>query len=560
MTVLEPSPRPIPTSELPPTSDLLVVGAGAMGSWTAFWAQTGGRQVTLLDAWGAGNSRSTSGDESRIIRSAHGADRLYTRWSRRSRDHWLRFQAEWGLELLVPTGALWFAHRDGAFEDATIETLRAEGIPHERLDPADLSRRWPHIRADDLRFALFEPEGGALMARRACQAVTRAFQGAGGSYGMTGVTPGRGQGGRLLEVVDAAGGTWSAGSFVFACGPWLPRLFPEVLGSMIRVTKQDVLFIGPAPGDRRFHGPGMPAWVDYDASFYGLPALDDRGFKLAPDHYGPLFDPSRGDRLIDPETIRLTRGYLRARFPDLAERPVVETRVCQYETTADAHFVLARHPAYENVWLAGGGSGHGFKHGPRIGEYLVARLDGAAEGNQDGPDEARFGLHDRRSCRRAPDRWRRHRVQLGAVLTEPTGPQLPTGASAPVLQRAAGQRGGRLRALAVVALAVGIVGAGAWSRLASEPSRPERPQVAVVADSVIPPREPGAECDVGSFAVAGGAQGRRGPDTRSRQDPAAEHTRLAGAGRPSRAGADAADRRRRAHRRGRRRSHQWRVR
>lgn len=367
-----------------------------MGSWTAFWAQTGGRTVTLLDAWGAGNSRSTSGDESRIIRSAHGSDALYTRWARRSREHWLRFQAEWGIELFVEAGALWFAHRDGAFEDESIETFGALGIPHERVAPDELIHRWPHLgTGGGLRFALYEPEGGALMSRRACQAVTAAVQRAGGAYGLSGVRPGRTAGGQLLEVVDDAGGAWSAAAFVFACGPWLPRIFPDVLERVIRVTKQDVIFIGPAQGDRRFHAETTPAWVDYDAAYYGLPALDDRGFKLAPDRYGPVFDPSRGERVVDPESIRLARAYLRDRFPDLADKPVVETRVCQYESTPDGNFLLTRHPGYDNVWLAGGGSGHGFKHGPRIGEYLVARLDGAAEGDQDGPTEMRFGLGDR---------------------------------------------------------------------------------------------------------------------------------------------------------------------
>ncbi|MBA2253759.1 MAG: FAD-dependent oxidoreductase, partial [Chloroflexi bacterium] len=277
------SPSPSPTADLPRTADLVVIGAGAMGSWTAYWAQAGGRRVTLLDAWGAGNSRSSSGDESRVIRSAHGTDLLYTRWARRARDHWLRLQAEWGVELFVQAGALWFGHRDGAFEDDSIVTLHAEGVPCERLSPDELTHRWPHLgTGGGLRFALYEPESGALMARRACQAVTGAFQRAGGSYGLAGVTPGRAEGGRLLEVVDGSGGAWSAEAFVFACGPWLPRLFPDLLERLIRVTKQDVVFIGPASGDFRFHAPTMPAWVDYDAAYYGLPALDDRGFKLAP--------------------------------------------------------------------------------------------------------------------------------------------------------------------------------------------------------------------------------------------------------------------------------------
>jgi sarcosine oxidase len=401
-------PAPAP-NDAKRTADLIVVGAGTMGAWTAYWARAGGpggarsgRDVILLDAWGTGHSRATSGDETRIIRSAHGRDRLYTRWAERAREHWCRLEAESGVQLFLPCGVLWFAHREGGFEDDSAETFASEGIPYDRLTPDELTRRWPQLgTAGGVLFAIHEPRQGALMARLGCQVVTSAFQRAGGGYALAAVRLGRSEGGRLEAVVDQLGRAWSAESFVFACGPWLPRLFPDLLGGLIRVTKQDVLFIGPRPGDRRFHADALPAWADYDAAYYGIPAADERGFKIAPDRYGPIFDPSNGERVVDPESVRLVRRYLRQRFPDLSDGPVVETRVCQYESTADGHFVIDRHPAYNNVWIAGGGSGHGFKHGPRIGEYLVARLNGAAEGEQDGPDESRFRVRPRSPARAA---------------------------------------------------------------------------------------------------------------------------------------------------------------
>jgi glycine/D-amino acid oxidase-like deaminating enzyme len=369
-------------------TDLVVVGAGTMGAWTALHAVRAGRSVLLVDAYGIGHPRSTSGDETRIIRSSHGADAFYTGWARQAREAWQGLAQESGERLFVEAGALWFAHRENGFETASESTLHDADVPVEHLTPDEVRARWPQVAVDDLAFAVFEPEGGLLMARRGVAAAAAAFARDGGEFQLASVAPGRITDGRLLDVVAQDGRRLAADQFVFACGPWLPRLFPEVLGDLIRVTKQDVLFVGQPAGDDRFGADRMPAWVDYDAAFYGIPAVDGRGPKVAPDRYGPVFDPSHGDRLVDPETVRLTRQFLARRLPALAEQPIVETRVCQYETTPDTNFVIDRHPDLENVWLVGGGSGHGFKHGPMIGRYVVDRLDGLPTR----PDDERFAI------------------------------------------------------------------------------------------------------------------------------------------------------------------------
>ena len=263
--------------------DLLVIGAGSMGAWTAFHGRRAGLSTTLLDAYGAGHPRATSGDESRHIRAAHGPDEFYARWSRESLADWTAFGAEWGVDLFVPCGVLWFAGRPDGFEAASEVTLGGLGIPTERLSPSQIEQRWAAVRADGLAFALLEPEAGVLRARRGVRATVEAFVREGGRFGLAAARPGRSAGRRLEEVVDQAGVRRSAGVFVFACGPWLPRLFPDVLGDVIRVTKQDVLFFGPAGGDERFGPEALPAWVEYDAAFYGIPTIDDRGVKAGPD-------------------------------------------------------------------------------------------------------------------------------------------------------------------------------------------------------------------------------------------------------------------------------------
>ena len=383
-----------PSSTDSSAADVVVVGAGVMGAWTALRARESGRSTILVDAYGAGHARATSGDEHRIIRASHGADELYTRWSRDALAAWIEAGARWGEQLFVQAGALWFGRRADGFEAASIETLGRLGIPVERLDAAGVRARWPQVGIEDEEFAVFEPEAGLLMARRAVQATVRALVGAGGRFELASVRPGATDGDRLLDVVAGDGARTAGEAFVFACGPWLPRLFPDVAGSLIRVTKQDVFYVGAPGGDGRWAAEWMPCWVDYDAAFYGIPAVDGRGFKLAPDRYGPVFDPSSGERIVDPDSARLARQYLGRRFPDLARQPFVETRVCQYETTPDTHFVIDRHPAWRNVWLVGGGSGHGFKHGPRIAQHVLERLDGV----EPTADERRFSIDRPRSA------------------------------------------------------------------------------------------------------------------------------------------------------------------
>ena len=358
--------------------DLIVVGAGVIGSWTALRAAEGGRRVRLVDAFGPGDARATSGDESRITRASHGTDRLYPAWSRASREAWIELGEATGTPIFEPCGVAWFATAEAGFEADSEATLRDLGIPVEHLAPDEAARRWP-VRTDDLAFVLHEPEGGALRARQGVRAVAAVVERAGGVLTQDRVRPGRAARGRLLEVVGVDGERTAGADFVFAAGPWLATLFPAVVGPLLSVTRQEALYLGPPGGDERWGAARHPAWIDYGAEFYGIPAIDGRGFKVAPDAYGPPADPDTLDRVIDPGAVAASRAFLARRFPELAGAPVVETRVCQYETTPDTHWLIDRHPDFDNVWLVGGGSGHAFKHGPRIGRYVVDRLDGVLE-------------------------------------------------------------------------------------------------------------------------------------------------------------------------------------
>ena len=360
-----------------------VVGAGVFGAWTALWLRRRGASVTLVDRYGAGNSLASSGGESRATRSAHGPDRFYPGWQRRSLTQWLELDPH----LFVETGVLWLARRDDGFEAASADSLDALGIPAERLSVADLGDRWPQLRTDGLAFGLHEPEAGVLLARRAVAAVAAAVAAEGGEtvIGIAGVD---------AERVTLDGRPVASDAVVFAAGPWLPTLLGPVPDMEIGVPRQEIVFFATPPGDSRFDAGSLPTWVDYDAGFYGMPSIEGRGFKVAPDWPGPQVDPDRQDRRISDERVDASRAYLRERFPALEHQPVSEGRVCQYEVTADTHFIIDRHPSMPNGWIVGGGSGHGFKHGPAVGEYASALVLGIDPGDLAPPDD-RFELRPR---------------------------------------------------------------------------------------------------------------------------------------------------------------------
>jgi monomeric sarcosine oxidase len=366
--------------------DVAVVGAGVFGAWIAYRLAQAGRRVALLDAYGPGNARASSGGQTRVIRMGYGDQEIYTRWSMRSLDHWKLLLGQAGRpSLFQEAGVLWMARGEDPLTTKTVATLQRLGVRHERLGRSELERRWPQIDFGPNTWAIHEPQSGFLTGFHAVQAVVQIAMDTGVEYLQEAVVPPAGKG-RLSSVATRSGKTVQAGTFVFACGPWLPKVFPNLLGERIFPTRQEVFYFGPPPGDERFRSPAMPVWVDFAEEIYGLPDFKGRGFKVAPDRHGPAFDPDTGARVVTPETLATVRNFVARRFPGLRDAPVVASEVCQYENTSNGDFLIDRHPERDNVWLVGGGSGHGFKHGPAVGEYVTARI---AEG---GEVETRFSL------------------------------------------------------------------------------------------------------------------------------------------------------------------------
>src|SRR6202007_1477958 len=323
----------------------------------------------------------------------YGADELYTRWAQRSLAQWKEFFTAARQPLFLETGVLWMAGHDDKRLRETAATLRRCSVAFEEYDRAALEKKYPQIALDEIGKGIREPRSGVLLARRAVTAVVEDAVRLGCESRCAQALDPR-EAGAVEHITTKQGERILAEHFVFACGAWLGKIFPDVLGARIFPSRQEVFFFGVPAGEARFAPPALPTWVFQEDEIYGMPDLESRGLKIAVDRHGARVDPDTQSRVVSAEGADEARRFVEQRFPALRGAPIVETRVCQYENTSNGDFLIDRHPEMENVWFVGGGSGHGFKHGPAVGEYVAGRIvDGA-------PEEGRFSLGSKKTVQR----------------------------------------------------------------------------------------------------------------------------------------------------------------
>ena len=379
--------EPTLAAQTRPSADVIVVGAGAFGGWTAYYLRRMGARVRLVDAYGPGNSRATSGDETRGVRSSYG-DRgaraeLWTRWANDAIDRWTKFDAEWGrqmkMRLFFNTGDFIFRAAPETFTDRTQKIWTQLRIPFEIPRVSDVARDYPQFNLTDIAFALYDPRAGVVRARRAIEVLAEAFRQAGGEV-LTGyASPGDRDGERLQNIrTTGPTATLTAATFVFALGPWFPKAFPDLMVSRIRTPLGHVHYFGTPPGDDRFTFPNIPSWNFPGVTGWAALTPDNRGFRVRLRGSAPT-DPDTSDRAFDRSYDGIARTFLAERFPQLAKAPLLETRACHYDMSASGNFIIDRFPGYSNVWVAGGGTAEGFKFGPVAGEYIARRVLGLSD-------------------------------------------------------------------------------------------------------------------------------------------------------------------------------------
>ncbi len=371
-----------PTSK-PSLPHVAVIGAGAMGGWTAWHLLRLGVKVTIVDAWGPGNSRSSSGGETRVIRTIYGGSRRHIEWSARSFAQWREMEKSWGRPLYHRTGALWMFAGPDDYARSSLEAMTSLGMAARELSLEEGWKRFPQISFEGIRSVFVEEEAGYITARIACEAVLESCRQQGAEYRQAALAQfenhpaARHPGSPFMTLSDET--RLKADLYVLACGPWLGTLLPWSVGDLIRPTRQEVFFFGPPKSDTRFDEGNLPVWIEMGGSiFYGIPAAQGRGFKIADDTRGEPLDPTFGDRVPSAEGIERARRAMAARFPAMAQAPLLEARVCQYENTPDGDFIVDRLAGRSDTWIVGGGSGHAFKMGPAIGEHVARVVLGRA--------------------------------------------------------------------------------------------------------------------------------------------------------------------------------------
>jgi len=345
-------------------SNIIVVGGGIAGTMTALDLQRRGNQVTLIDRWEPGHARAASSDYNRVIRAISGNDEFYTRWARESRLRWLEMQAETGQNLMYECGALILAtegHSD--WEDATAATFDKVGVPYYKFDKADIAARFPQFRVPEIKYALYEPEAGMLMAHRCVITGIDLFKKSGGIVKRGHVTTDASE----KPLLD--GKPLEADAIVISTGAWMSEMFPKTIKPISSIIGLPVFYTSTPNGSDAFDKEKMPCWIDHGQNSFGIPSSEGSGIK-AMIAIPEKIDLDNDERLIRREALARTQSYIKHRFPLLEGEKVVDSKFNQIIMTPDTHFVVDWHPEHQNVLFAGGCSGHLFKHGPIFGEFV----------------------------------------------------------------------------------------------------------------------------------------------------------------------------------------------
>ncbi len=352
--------------------DLIVIGAGAVGSATAYHAAKAGHSVLLLEQYAIDHQRGSSHGYSRIIRYAYDHP-AYVELAKAAYPAWSAFEEDSGETIYVRTGGLDFAMPGEPSFDITVNTLVATGIAHEVISAPEVRKRFPQFHPNPDMVALYQRDAGVLRASRSVQAHVRLARQYGAEvYDNTPVLS-------ITPVADSVevmtpNETFSAAKIVIASGAWLkPMLLPLGLNLPLQPVAPQENYLTPLDAEA-FTTDHFPIWMshvqaEYGNILYGLPSIDGSGVKIGL-HDGPPIDPAVAERTPDAGLAQKMLDFARTFLPQAAGS-VASSRVCLYTKTPDEHFIIDHHPQYPQVIIASCCSGHAFKFSTLLGSILT---------------------------------------------------------------------------------------------------------------------------------------------------------------------------------------------
>jgi sarcosine oxidase len=367
--------------------DVIVLGLGAMGSAAACHLARRGARVLGLEQFTPAHDKGSSHGRSRIIRQAYFEDPAYVPLLVRAYELWGELERTTGMDVLTITGGVMVGRPDSRVVSGSIRSAEEHDLPHEVLDATELRRRFPPFDPADDEIALYEERAGFLVPEDSVRAHLAAAASAGADlrFGAAVVSWRAGRGGATVALTG--GDEYEGARLVITPGAWAPKLLVDVGAPMV-VERQVMYWFDPLGGTEALSPDVFPIYV-WEApdgmQCYGFPAHDGArgGAKVAFFRNGVETSPETIDRAVSEHEVDEMRAFASARIPAL-NGPLLQAKTCMYTTTPDEHFVIGRHPGHDNVVIACGFSGHGFKFASVVGEILA---DLALEGGTDHPIE-----------------------------------------------------------------------------------------------------------------------------------------------------------------------------
>jgi sarcosine oxidase len=350
-----------------------VIGLGGMGSAAAYRLAQRGQRVLGIEQFAPVHDRGSSHGGSRITRQAYFEDPAYVPLLLRAHELWDEIEHDTGLDIFTRCGGIMLGRPDSRTVSGSLLSAQKWDLPHELLDAAEIRRRFPTLRPVDEEIGLFEAAAGLVVPEASVAAHLQLADRAGAElhYDEKVLAWTAGSNGVRVSTAD---GDYNADQLVICPGAWAPELLSE-LGIEFTIERQVQYWFAPEGGAEPFLPDRHPVYIWEDEQgrqFYGFPAHNglSAGVKVAFFRGGQTCTPDTIDRTVHPEEIEAMAAFVRRGMPTLPGR-FLRAATCMYTNTPDEHFVIARHPRHEQVVVACGFSGHGFKFVPVVGEVLA---------------------------------------------------------------------------------------------------------------------------------------------------------------------------------------------